>query len=88
VITDRQRAVWMEEAACRGSNPDVFFPARGDSTEDAKKVCRDCPVRQDCLDHAIEKRELQGVFGGMSVRERRVEVKRRGRAARLNVVIG
>jgi len=80
VITDREREVWMEQAACRSSDPSVFFPNRGDSTEDAKKICRECPVRQECLDHAIEKRELQGVWGALSVRERRHEVQRRVRA--------
>jgi WhiB family redox-sensing transcriptional regulator len=78
----------MEEAACRSSNPDVFYPARGESTEDAKAICQQCPVRQECLDHAIEKRELQGVWGALSVRERRHEVQRRLREARLNAIIG
>jgi WhiB family redox-sensing transcriptional regulator len=88
VITDRQREVWMEQAACRSSDPNVFYPNRGDSTEPAKAICRDCPVRQDCLDHAIDQRETQGVWGSMSVRERRYEIQRRGRVARLSPVIG
>jgi len=88
VISDREREVWMEQAACRSSDPNVFFPARGDSTEDAKAICAICPVVDDCLEHAIVNRELQGVFGGMSVRDRRQEIQRRVRAARLNAAIG
>jgi len=78
----------MEQAARRNSDPNVFFPARGGSTEEAKKVCRECPVRSECLDHAIANRETQGVWGSMSVRERRLEIQRRVCAARLNAVIG
>jgi WhiB family transcriptional regulator, redox-sensing transcriptional regulator len=60
----------------------------GDSTELAKVICRDCPVCQECLDHAIEQRETQVVWGSMSVRERRCEIQRRGRVERLSAIIG
>lgn len=62
---------WMDQAACSGADPDLFFPERGDPTAEAKAVCRACPVRQQCLDHALANREKFGVWGGMSERERR-----------------
>jgi len=68
VVTEEN---WMAFAACRGMDPDFFFPARGVSTKDAKAVCAECPVREQCLEYAIEGRERFGIFGGLSERERR-----------------
>jgi WhiB family redox-sensing transcriptional regulator len=62
---------WMEEAACANSDPDLFFPERGDSVVEAKAVCRGCPVRAECLEYALERGEKYGLWGGLSVRERR-----------------
>lgn len=61
---------WMGEAACRGVSPDLFFPDRGESTAPAKAVCAGCPVSDECLEYAIRGREMFGVFGGLSARER------------------
>lgn len=64
---------WMQRGACH--SPDVddswFFPTRGDSLRPAKMVCRDCQVREDCLEYALAIGEKFGVWGGMSERERR-----------------
>lgn len=62
---------FMESAACRGVDPDLFFPDRGESLEPAKRVCRGCPVQVACLDHALAGNEKFGVWGGTSERERR-----------------
>jgi WhiB family redox-sensing transcriptional regulator len=62
---------WMTAAACTGVDPDLFFPARGASTDDAKAVCRSCPVRLQCLEYALANGEKCGVWGGLSERERR-----------------
>lgn len=66
---------WQERANCRGLDPDLFYPNRGDSTQDAKRVCRACEVDQECLEYALANREKLGIWGGMSERERR-EVRR------------
>jgi WhiB family redox-sensing transcriptional regulator len=63
---------WREHAACVGKDPDMFFPKRGKATEPAKKVCSGCPVKADCLDHALRHREAFGIWAGTSERERRV----------------
>ncbi len=52
-------------------DPDLFFPAQGESLAQAKAICAGCPVRQPCLEFALEQREVFGVWGGLSERERR-----------------
>lgn len=64
---------WIERAACRGiAEPDLFFPERGGSEgREAKAVCADCAVRAECLEYAVRWRIDQGIWGGLSARERR-----------------
>lgn len=62
---------WREQALCAQSDPDRWFPDRGGSTRTAKLICADCPVRQSCLEYALEACEPWGVWGGKSERERR-----------------
>lgn len=68
---------WRESAACRGADPELFFPGRGNSLAPAKAVCRECPVRPECLEYALANGERQGVWGGTSERERRRIQRRR-----------
>ena len=63
--------LWQSDAKCLGVDPDLFFPERGASTKEAKAVCRECPVRGDCLESALENNEKFGIWGGLSERERR-----------------
>jgi WhiB family redox-sensing transcriptional regulator len=62
---------WMTEGNCAGVDPELFFPQRGESSEDAKAVCRGCLVRAECLDYALSINERNGIWGGTSERERR-----------------
>ncbi len=62
---------WQNDAACRGSDPAMFFTERGEETKPAKAVCADCLVRAQCLDYALDHDERHGVWGGLSERERR-----------------
>lgn len=66
---------WQALGACRGLDPDVFFPERGGSmvaaTWKARRVCAGCPVRLPCLEHALEWPEKLGVWGGTTEQERR-----------------
>lgn len=62
---------WMDDALCAQTDPEAFFPNKGESTKEAKKTCMACPVRQQCLEYALERDERFGVWGGLSVRERR-----------------
>jgi WhiB family redox-sensing transcriptional regulator len=62
---------WYKEALCAQTDPEAFFPEKGGSTREAKKVCLNCPVRSDCLSEALRNDEKFGVFGGLTERERR-----------------
>jgi WhiB family transcriptional regulator, redox-sensing transcriptional regulator len=67
-----QPGPWVRHGACRTAPSSVFFPSRGDSTDQAKAICRNCPVRVDCLEYALDAGErLQGVWGATSAKERR-----------------
>ena len=72
---------WMTNAACLGCDPDMFFPARGESWiwRDAIAVCETCPVRVECLEFALDHNEKVGIWGGYTERQRRR--MRRERAA-------
>ncbi|GGS09007.1 transcriptional regulator WhiB [Streptomyces humidus] len=77
---------WREHAECRTEDPDLFFPIGTSGpallqTEQAKAVCRRCPVREPCLEWAMETDQTLGVWGGTSETERRA-LKRRIRARR------
>ena len=68
---------WQLEAACRGTDSEVFFHPereRGEARERrevaAKAICAACPVRQQCLEHSLAVREPYGVWGGLTEHER------------------
>ncbi|MBF4161854.1 WhiB family transcriptional regulator [Nocardioides acrostichi] len=67
---------WQERALCAQTDPEAFFPEKGGSTREAKKVCLTCDVRQDCLEAALTNDERFGIWGGLSERERRRLKKR------------
>lgn len=62
---------WMRHARCTEVDPDIFHPERGESNHAAKQICRHCPVRTDCLQHAVKHHEPFGIWGGLSPKERR-----------------
>lgn len=62
---------WQRDAACAGTDAEIFFPDKGESTKDGKRICGRCIVRADCLEFALDLRERFGVWGGLSERERR-----------------
>ena len=62
---------WQVEALCAQTDPEAFFPEKGGSTRDAKKVCGSCTVRSECLEYALSNDERFGIWGGLSERERR-----------------
>ena len=62
---------WKDAALCAETDPEAFFPEKGGSTREAKKVCTSCEVRAECLDFALANDERFGIWGGLSERERR-----------------
>ena len=67
---------WQERALCAQTDPEAFFPEKGGSTREAKKVCLSCEVRGECLEYALSNDERFGIWGGLSERERRKLKKR------------
>ena len=67
---------WQERALCAQTDPEAFFPEKGGSTREAKKVCIGCDVRGECLEYALAHDERFGIWGGLSERERRKLKKR------------
>jgi WhiB family transcriptional regulator, redox-sensing transcriptional regulator len=74
-------SVWRQRAACRGVEPDIFYPVTDEEAEDAKSVCAGCTVRERCLEWALTNRERDGVWGGATERERRRMIRQRRRSA-------
>jgi WhiB family redox-sensing transcriptional regulator len=70
-LSDVEELAWQEQALCAQTDPEAFFPEKGGSTREAKKVCLSCEVRVDCLEYALEQDERFGIWGGLSERERR-----------------
>jgi WhiB family redox-sensing transcriptional regulator len=62
---------WKDDALCAETDPEAFFPEKGGSTREAKRVCRGCAVRDECLAYALGNDERFGIWGGLSERERR-----------------
>jgi WhiB family redox-sensing transcriptional regulator len=67
---------WQERALCAQTDPEAFFPEKGGSTREAKRICSGCEVRSECLEYALAHDERFGIWGGLSERERR-KLKRR-----------
>ncbi|GAA2306509.1 WhiB family transcriptional regulator [Streptomyces caniferus] len=75
---------WRHDAVCREEDPEIFFPVGNTGPallqiEEAKAVCRRCPVMGQCLQWALESRQDAGVWGGMSEDERRAMRRRAAR---------
>ncbi|MGH3770576.1 MAG: WhiB family transcriptional regulator [Pseudonocardiaceae bacterium] len=62
---------WQERALCAQTDPEAFFPEKGGSTREAKRICAGCEVRAECLEYALTFDERFGIWGGLSERERR-----------------
>ena len=73
---DEGELSWQERALCAQTDPEAFFPEKGGSTREAKRVCSGCEVRAECLEYALGHDERCGIWGGLSERERR-RLKRR-----------
>jgi WhiB family redox-sensing transcriptional regulator len=68
---DGEEQDWQERALCAQTDPEAFFPEKGGSTREAKRICQGCEVRAECLEYALAHDERFGIWGGLSERERR-----------------
>ena len=69
-VDDDGELSWQADSLCAQTDPEAFFPEKGGSTRDAKKVCGSCMVKSECLEYALENDERFGIWGGLSERER------------------
>lgn len=72
---------WRQQSACRGLDPEIFYPTTDEEAEAAKGVCGSCSVQEACLEHALGSRERDGVWGGCTEKERRRIIRQRRRSA-------
>ncbi len=68
---DDSPLAWQVDALCAQTDPEAFFPEKGGSTRDAKRICTSCEVKGECLEYALQNDERFGIWGGLSERERR-----------------
>ena len=68
---DDNPLAWQADSLCAQTDPEAFFPEKGGSTREAKKICASCEVRSQCLEYALMNDERFGIWGGLSERERR-----------------
>jgi WhiB family redox-sensing transcriptional regulator len=80
---NRMNGSWRDQAACRGLDPDIFYPVTDDEADaaEAQAVCARCPVREPCGEYALSSREKLGVWGGLTERDRRRIVRHRRKSA-------
>src|SRR5207244_6911639 len=70
-VADDGLLSWQDQALCAQTDPEAFFPEKGGSTREAKRICVGCEVKQECLEYALMQDERFGIWGGLSERERR-----------------
>lgn len=80
VLNRRNLPPWHTVANCRGRDPDLFFVDNGENCTEAKLICAGCSVRQECLEYALETRQVAGLWGGLSPKQRTALMWRRRRA--------
>lgn len=68
MLRTRPDAQWQDEAACRNTDPAVFFDAERWHT--ARAICAGCPVREACLEYALTQRIKSGIWAGLSPQQR------------------
>jgi WhiB family redox-sensing transcriptional regulator len=76
---------WLPDAGCIGEDPELFFPIgtsppAAEQSARAKRICRACPVRAECLEWSLATYQDAGVWGGLDEEERR-EIRRARRRA-------
>ncbi|WP_431999486.1 WhiB family transcriptional regulator [Streptomyces sioyaensis] len=62
---------WTELALCARTDPERFFPELGGTATEARRICHQCVVREECLEFALRNNERYGIWGGLTQRERR-----------------
>ena len=69
---------WADHANCRETDPELWFPPDGSAGRVAVTICRECPVRSECLEFALTTHQDFGVWGGLTNAERN-QLRKAGR---------
>lgn len=72
---------WRSEALCAQADPERWFPDKGGNPKPALAICAVCPVREQCLAHALANNETYGIWGGKTARQRQELAGRRNVSA-------
>lgn len=85
-VFDWDNEGWRDHAACRSSDPELFFPSGStgpalDQIRAARSICRSCPAQRPCLQFALETNQEAGIWGGTDEEERR-KMRMAGRTGR------
>ena len=69
----KRRPKFFDDALCSETGVDKFFPKRGQSSvaRDARDVCIECPVQEQCLTFAMDTNMEHGIWGGSTATERK-----------------
>lgn len=62
---------WRADGLCAQTDADLFFAVGALEHKQAKRICRSCPVRTECLSYAMDSPVDHGIWGGLTERERR-----------------
>lgn len=71
---------WRHDAACRGSDPELWFAA-GENWHPAdvalaRSICARCPSAADCLTDALDHHDRHAIRAGLLPQERSNYVRR------------
>ena len=70
-MTTTETTPWADQALCRETDPESFFPEKGGSTRAVIAICGRCHVTAECLTHALNTHQSRGVWGGLTPKQRR-----------------
>lgn len=76
LVLDLEERPWAAYAACRDADPELFFSSSEAEVASAVRICGGCPVREECLEWALDTRVRYGIWGGTTERERRRVLRR------------
>jgi WhiB family redox-sensing transcriptional regulator len=74
---------WRDDARCKGAPPDIFFSSEKEEIQAAKDFCRDCPVKDACLEASLSINEGSGIWGGTTEIDRRNIIRKRNRIGKI-----
>lgn len=79
-MTSSYEEAWRDDASCAQVGGDGWFPENGNVSTKITDMCHECPVREACLQYALDNHEVFGIWGGLNYKSRRKLRKQNARA--------